>query len=364
MGVFQQVVQQYADAFPHVGSRYGSGHRPARHYINASKVAQVDSVTFTHDNATQYTVIVDGIAHIVLAGTGADATEDAEAMIALINAHQTTSQIVFAFLFAAGVMHLRARVPGRAFTATTAVSGGAGTATRAGVTANSLGEPVNAGDPMFRPSGGTNARTCRLPAASTDIFLGLVQFRQRSAELETLPDANAYPSGSQVPVDPNGEHVARPEQNVHPGDPVRVNVATNRLRSSDISSTAQVSQVQATAATNTKLYSFIIHNLATDGYHVIEYLSDGSATVTEIRDGLGDRINFLAIPFTAADVAADAISITADVAGNPFEILEVDSELAVTTPTPNVTGTILIANASWTTETAANEKGCLTYEVP
>jgi hypothetical protein len=97
--------------------------------------------------------------------------------------------------------------------------------------------------------------------------------------------------------------------------------------------TAQVTTVTVTAATNSKVYSFII---LTGGYsYQIDYTSDGSATTAEISAGLTARVNALNIPITAADTT-DEFTLTADVPGTPFTVAEVDSELTVAETTANV----------------------------
>ncbi len=365
MGIYQPVTFERAEAFGPVGSRYGDGHRPSRTFRNTSPVAQVDSVTYVDNNdGTTLNVVVDGIRFEFLDTAGAGATALANLFINAINAHPTASQIVRAHLFAAGVMHLTARTPGTAFTATAGANAvGTSTATRAAVTANNAGQNIAAGNPAFRGSGGTDAMLARLPTGITDVFLGVVRHRHEDAELQTTPTGFAYPAGSIMPVDPNGMHVLMPETAVNPGDRVfvRFTGGTVGAWSNGSGQGAKVVRVTVTAATNTKLYSLVIEDVDGSTY-TIEGTSDGSATVTEIRDLLGDRINFLAIPFTAADVSTDAIDITADVAANNFTVTEVDSELTQADQT--AFGLILIENARWESRAAAGNKALMAHTVP
>lgn len=97
---------------------------------------------------------------------------------------------------------------------------------------------------------------------------------------------------------------------------------------------AQVTDITGIAAVNTTLYSFAIFIPSLGQTWVIEYTSDGSATIAEIRDGLAARVNALPVPITAAASGND-VRLTSDVAGQAFTILEVDGNLTQTAVTAN-----------------------------
>ena len=222
MGTYQNVIQERAEQFGHIGSRTGSGHRPARHYHAALPGAQIDDVTYTFDAATVYTTSVDGIAVVVDGADVADLAALVDAKITAVNSHPQISQIVEATLQAAGVMRLRARTPGTAFTTLATEVGGTGAGTPATTVANVPGTALDAGVPVFQAAAATNPRLVALPAAGTDIFRGMVQFRHRAADLSNTPAGSSYQPGEQVPVDPDGPHIAAPEVAVQPGDIVTV----------------------------------------------------------------------------------------------------------------------------------------------
>ncbi len=367
MGTFQNTVQERTEQFAQIGARHGAGHRPARHLHLVLPGAQLDSHTFTFDAATAYTVSVDGIlAFSAAAAEFADLNALVDGAIAALNAHPQVSQIVAADLLSAGVMRLRAREPGNAFTSARTVVGGGGTNTITTPTANVTGANAEAGDSMFRAAAATNARLVGAPSAFDDVFQGLVQFRHRGAELEDTPNQFAYPAGSQVPVDPNGSHIVAPETQVQPGDRVFARfqgVGTAGALSNGSGQAAQVERVTANAATNDKLYSLILRKLQTPARtDLIEFTADASATVTEVRDGLIARINALPVPYTAAvGAGADDLDITADVALDSFIVEDVDAELDITNQVAY--DLIRIENAQWLTSTAPGNKGHVTYEV-
>ena len=223
MGTYQPVVFERADAFGVVGSRTGSGHRPARHFHAALPGAQIDDVTFTFDAATVYDLSVDGISVPDVDGADvADLAALVDQMITNVNEHPQVSQIVAASLQSAGVMRLRARVAGTAFTTVTGETGGTGTGTPATTVANVPGTEIQAGDPLFRDAAATNPRLVQLAAAGTDVFVGIAQFRHRAGDLLDTPTGATYQPGEQIPVDPDGPHILIPEVDVLPGDPLTV----------------------------------------------------------------------------------------------------------------------------------------------
>lgn len=367
MGTFQNVVFERTEQFAQIGARHGSGHRDARHKHLVLPGAQLDSHTFTFDAATAYTVSVDGIqVASVAAGATADLNALVDEVITQVNAHPQGSQIVAADLLSAGVMRLRARIPGTAFVSARTVTGGGGTDTITTPTANVTGAAADAGASLFTTAAQTNMRLVAAPANADDVFQGLAQFRHRGAELETTPTGSAYPAGSQVPVDPDGAHIVAPETQVQPGDPVFARfqgTGTAGALSNGSGQAAQVERVTATGATNDKLYSIVLRDLQTLQSHVIDFTADATATVTEIRDGLIARINGLPIPWTAAvGAGADDLDITADNALNPFAVDEVDAELTVANQV--AFDLIRITPAQWLSSTAPGNKGIVTYDVP
>lgn len=95
---------------------------------------------------------------------------------------------------------------------------------------------------------------------------------------------------------------------------------------------AQVTDVVVDTAANSTKYSFTI-----DGVE-ISYTSDGSATKTEIANGLADAVN--AEPLVNGLVSAesdgtDTVTITARIAGVGYEYSESDANLSSTATTAN-----------------------------
>lgn len=89
---------------------------------------------------------------------------------------------------------------------------------------------------------------------------------------------------------------------------------------------SMVSTVTVVAANNHH-YIILINDEAMD------YLSDGSATTAEIRDGLIAIINGSDQPVTAASTGAATFTVTADNAGSPFTISESDADISIVTNT-------------------------------
>jgi hypothetical protein len=363
MGAYQPIPLKYAETFGPVGSRWGDGHRPARPRHAALPVAQISSVTFAHDNATTYTVTIDGYAITLAAPAGADATEIAEAFIAAILADATASQIVHPYLYAAGVMRLRALEPGTAFTLTATESGGAGTGTEATETANSAGGSFNAGAPVFRAANGSDAGLVRLPTDDTDIFEGVVQFQHEDAELERAHSESLYKPGDQLPVDPDGGHVEVCADGCDVGDPVHVVKTTGAWRSSGL--TGQVTRVTAAAdPADSVTFVLTIFVPSTGQVFNVPYAADATSTNTEVRDGLGDYINAAltaSFGFSAADVSTDAIDITGP-AGIPFTVVANHADLTVANQ--SLTGSLPIKDARWEFAAAAGHKSVVRHFVP
>lgn len=99
------------------------------------------------------------------------------------------------------------------------------------------------------------------------------------------------------------------------------------LRGTDI---AQVQTVTIVTVTNNANYILSVNGESFD------YLSDGSALNTEIRDGLIALINASAQPVTAASTGATTFTITADSAGQGFTFAESDAKLSSVATTANV----------------------------
>lgn len=366
---FQSYVQQLPEPLGPLGQRWGDGHRPARCYHAGFQIAQVDSVTIVDANdGTTITVVVDGITFTSLDTVGTGAAGIAANLVALINAHPSANQIVKAADQGSGVFYLTAKNRGTAFTATAGAAGGTSTATRAAVTANNAGVDVDAGMPMFRAAGGSNASLVKLPTADTDIFVGIVQFRHEDINFQLAPSAqHAYPAGSQIPVDPDGMHVVLASEAVTPGAPVRVTKTTGLYRTTDTGSTAQISTVTFSAV-NSTLYvlGFTVNNLnGTQSFYRATYTSDGSATATEIRDGLQASMISQAIPITPVDLSTDGLTLTSDVAGASFTVAEDPTgSIAFAAVTASVTGTLLLKNATWESVAAAGNKALVAIDVP
>lgn len=363
MGAYQPVVAKYAETFGPVGSRWGDGHRPARPFHAALPVAQISSVTFAHDNATTYTVTIDGIAITLAAPAGADATAIANNFIAAILAHATVSQIVHPYLYAAGVMRLRALKPGTAFTLTATESGGAGTGTEATVTANDAGGSLNAGAPAFRAAGGSDAGLIRLPTSDTDIFVGIVQHQHQDGELERAHSESTYTPGDQVPVDPDGGHVEVCANGCNVGDLVHVVKTTGVFRSAGL--TGQVTRVTVAAAPADSVWFILtIYVPSTGQTFTVRYLADATSTDTEVRDGLGDALNAeltTGFGFAAVDVSTNAIDITGP-AGIPFTVVANHADLTVANQ--SLSGSLPLKDARWKFAAAAGAKSVVEHFVP
>lgn len=368
MGIFQQVVQQLPDTLGAVGQRYGDGHSPSRDYHAGLPAAQVDRVAIVDANdGTTITVIVGGITFTSLDTVGTGASGIVDGLAAQINAHYLASQIVKATNQGSGYLYLTSRVVGQAFTATASASGGTSTATRSAITANNAGVDVDAGMPMFRAASGTNPALAKLPTLDSDVFLGIVQFRHRGLRLESLPTQHSYPAGSQLPVDPDGMHVVIASETVHPGDRVRVTKTTGLFRTTDTGSTAQITTVTFTAVNSTfYALAFDVTNLdGTHSFYRATYTSDGSATATEIRDGLQASMISQAIPITPVDLSTDGLTLTSDVAGASFTIAEdPTASIAQSTTTASVAGTVLLpSNARWESYATSGNKALIAIDV-
>lgn len=78
--------------------------------------------------------------------------------------------------------------------------------------------------------------------------------------------------------------------------------------------TAEITTVQAASASNNENYFVTIRGVT------FSFLSDGTATVGEIRDGLRAAVDAGSLTVTTADVGGDAFSIQADVAGEGLKV--------------------------------------------
>lgn len=359
MGIYQPVIQKYAETFGPVGSRTGDGHRPARPYRAALPVAQVDTFEFVDDNSTVYSITIEGIVFTV-AGTVGDADAIAQAFVADIMAHHTANQIVRPVFDGSGGLTLTARKPGVGFTATAGVAGGAGTNTRTATTANNAGVSLPAGAPVFRAANGTNAGLIRLPTDDTDKFVGVVQFRHEPVELETSYSGFAYGPGDQVPVDPDGAHIVIASTGCAPNDPVHVVKLTGAYRNSGL--TGQVTRVTVAANPADSVNMYIqIRNDVTGEVYQVPAAADGTSTGTEVRDAFGDFINANLSGFTSADVSTDAIDITGP-AGVPFTVIEGNAEITVANQ--SLGGTVLLPGAYWDSVATAGQKAVMIHHVP
>lgn len=365
MGAYQSYIQEIPDVLGPLGQRWGDGHRPARNFHAGLPVAQVDSITIVDaSDGTTLTVVIDGITFTSLDSVGVGAAGIAAGFVSQINAHHLANQIVKAADQGSGVFHLTAKRRGTAFTATASAAGGASTATRAAVTANNAGVDIDAGMPMFRPAGGSNAGFARLPAATTDVFLGVVQHRHTGIEMENNVTAHAYPAGSQIPVDPDGMHVVLCTTGCNPGDPVHVALTTGLYRNSGL--TGQVTRVTVAASPSDSVtFSIFITNNSTGATYEFEYLADASSTSTEVRDGLEAAIDAGTAThgFSAVDVSTDAIDITGP-AGVSFTVLPGQTGSELTVANQSGAGSILLPNARWESAAAAGNKALMAHDVP
>ena len=105
--------------------------------------------------------------------------------------------------------------------------------------------------------------------------------------------------------------------------------------------TAQVNTNTVDSAANATLYTTYVNGVP---YSI---LSDGDATLTEIKDALIVAINLGAEPVTAVSTGADEYSLTADVAGVPFSNT-VDANQSIVLTTANALGNAAeLPNAKW-----------------
>lgn len=96
-----------------------------------------------------------------------------------------------------------------------------------------------------------------------------------------------------------------------------------------VAKVAQVSTVTITSAVNAFTYTVTINGNA------FNYLSDADATLAEIQAGLVSAINAGSEPVTAAPSGGNLVTLTADVAGNPFSV-SVGTNLSVALTTASV----------------------------
>lgn len=217
---------------------------------------------------------------------------------------------------------------------------------------------VNSQAYTFTVNGITVTYTSDATATLAEIRDGLITAFRALPELEGIAYAN--PSGNNVRITSAVPGTATTVTNVANTTvtPVQANVAQESIKfgrgvakrtgtgTNDLSAramfapTAKVMQVTATAATNAKVYSFVIFIPRTGLTYLIDYLSDGSATTAEISAGLTARVNALDVPVTAADTT-DELTLTSDVPGEDFQIQEADSQLTVATLTANVNPKVL-----------------------
>lgn len=99
---------------------------------------------------------------------------------------------------------------------------------------------------------------------------------------------------------------------------------------------AHVVTITITAVANNTNYIISAIFDGDESYGPFDYLSDGSALDTEIRDGLIALINATAVLVTASVGASNTIILTADTAGIPMVVTETDTRLTQADTTPNV----------------------------
>lgn len=100
-----------------------------------------------------------------------------------------------------------------------------------------------------------------------------------------------------------------------------------------LTAVAMVQDIAITAANTTHYIVEIFDGYRTESF---DYLSDGTATVTEIRDGIIALINASATIGVTASISVNDVRLTADNAGIPFTTTETSANMTVTTSTANV----------------------------
>jgi len=103
--------------------------------------------------------------------------------------------------------------------------------------------------------------------------------------------------------------------------------------------TAQVTDITGINAVNATYYAFLMRIFDSTGALlaslIVDYTSDASATIAEIRDGLIAKFNLQAPPNVTAATSTNDIRFTAS-GGATFTITEADSNLAQTAVTASV----------------------------
>lgn len=215
---------------------------------------------------------------------------------------------------------------------------------------------VNSQAYTFTVDGVTVTYTSDASATLAEIRDGLIDAFRALQSLEEIAFVN--PSGNNVRVTAKTPGTAITVTNVANTTvgAVQANVASAEIpfgravckrlganeRSAHLPSgaVAQVSTVTFTAV-NATLYALAFH--LTDGrIYRAEYLSDASATATEIRDGIQAAMVSQGIPITAVDLATDGLTLTSDNPGIGFVILEDPTgSIAQAAVTPNTAITFL-----------------------
>lgn len=284
---------------------------------DAGTAVQVQTVTITPVDATTYTITLNGLAiAVVSASSGATAASIRDQLVAAIRARSELDGILSAFPFSATALRITALVAGTGFT----ISVGANLS-NANTQANGTPEAIPFGRGVVRRTAGGD-QSVTLPSADSDEFIGVCA-RVHSNVDPANSNANSAMPFSDLSIVKRGMVWVEVDTAVTDGQNAYLRFATGGDAGAvgtfrpNKGGTAQVDRIAVGGATNSSSYQVAIEGL------VAIYVSDASATVDEICQGLADAINFLVAEHglllaAAADLANDRVDITSTDPGNAF----------------------------------------------
>lgn len=330
----------------YAGMRYGIvGHKAVSSVNDAGSAKQVHTITVSSAIAsTTYTfTILDSVTGLTQtiaytsAASGETVTTIRDALIAVARALKALEGVVSVNPSGTDTIRITAIKAGVGFTAAESDAN----LTNAVVTANATPESLFWGRGVIKRSAGGD-RSITAPAALADrsSFIGVLEREMQTVDPSNASRPQASPGNNLAVIIEGGVWVeVDAAVAVRQRAFCRFSVGgsgaglVGQFRG-DPGGTAQVSRITVGAATNSSSYRVAVNG------RIAQYDSDGSATVTEVSDGLAAAINALDEPVTAVSTGAGGqVNVTARDAGRAFTMLEVTdpgTDIAITTVTANV----------------------------
>lgn len=344
----------------YAGLRYGMDHKARSGVNDLGSSKQVHTMTVTGVSAsTAYTfTVLDSVTGqtftvtITSAASGETVTTIRDALIAAGRALKQLEGVVSFNPSGTDTIRITAIKAGVGFTAAETDAN----ITNAVVTANATPESLFWGRGVIkRAAGGDKAVTVPGALADRAAFIGVLEREHQTVDPSNASRPSASP-GNNLSIVLEGGIWVEVDATVAVGQRAYCRFVAGGSGAGlvgqfrgDPGGTAQVMRITVGGATNAGVYRAIVNG------RVAEYIGDGTATVTEVTDGLAAAINALDEPVTAVSTGAGGqVNVTARDPGRAFTLSELSdpgTDIAVTTVTANVAGFAFAVDAEFESST-------------